>query len=204
MLSRLLVCLPLVPSSSSSRWLSFHSPSVCPNLRASKRTWSSFRHLPSLYRSAVRVDDVREGLSGFSPFALPSIHSLSIAGVIHTHTHILVSSYSLLFSASLSTQRDSGSWHVGFDSIWYRVIVAFFSLLSSSFFFSPFILFFALFPFFIPTVLLQSLGGGLALPWLPGRPSSRGQASIDSVYSPTSITTWTAFYDDISCCQCHS
>jgi hypothetical protein len=52
--------------------------------------------------------------------------------------------------------------------------------------------------------LLQSLGGRVGPTLVARPPSSRGQASIDSVYSPTSITTWTAFYDDISCCQCHS
>lgn len=148
----------------------------------------------------MRVDDVREGLSGFSPFALPSIHSLSIAGVIHTHTHThILSRPTLCSSLHLFPPKEipvlgmlaSIPSDIELSSPFFSFIFFFFFFLS----FHSFLLSLSS-PYshsLFPPFCYNRLVAGLALPWLPGRPSSRGQASIDSVYSPTSITTWTAF-----------
>lgn len=166
MLSSLFVCLLVC-----FRWFFFLSSSaisflfslgvrvssIAQILDQCKGLGSSFR--PS--SAGVQCSRWCRGLPGF--LYSPSIHSL-IAAWCNAHSLSLSFCYSLLaLFPPKRLKRDSGSWHVGFDSIWYRVIVAFFSSLSPSF--SPTLLLFFLLclsPFFIPTVLLhllQSLGG---------------------------------------------
>ncbi len=189
MLSRLFVCF-----SSRSFLLVFFDVEV-------KRTWSSFRPPSLLECSASRW------CSGVCP-GFP--HRSILYSWCNAHTHSL-SSYSALLCISFHPKR------FRFLACWLR-----FHLISSYRRLFSFIFFFfppppphfhsSSYPFLRPLTVLYShrfvtiasWPGWLAVPRLPGRPS-HGQASIDSVYSPLLLQdVLTAFYDDISCCQCHS
>ena len=150
------------------------------NLRPVQRAW---KFIPAFFCWSA-MQSMMSGSARVSPFAIdPFSYSCMVWCTLFLSLSL---SLFLLFSAaSLSTQklkRESGSWHVGFDSIWYRVIVAFFLLYLLLFlllFFHSFFFAFlhSLFPPFCYICYNRLV---VRLSWLPGRSSSsRRRKGID-------------------------